>query len=237
MKTTLSPIAVYSNCISKTLYCLLLTIVATAGHSQSLCFDPANDFRYHTYNNCTDVSALDVNNDGHLDVVAAGGGPLSIHIGNGDGTFIPYFTTTFSVPSDIESIDFDNDGDLDLYCWGNGSCIAVRNEGDGTFTLAGSMSTEVTASSDTQFALGDVTGNGISDIIVPDPDNDKLVVIETDLLGIPQSSFMLPVIDAPTNVQCGDLNNDGIEDLVVASNSGDDMGIYYGEGGDSFTAI
>ncbi|WP_400194333.1 FG-GAP-like repeat-containing protein [Hymenobacter sp. B81] len=64
------------------------------------------------------VTAADVDGDGDLDVLAAGGGAtgtVSTLRNNGNGTFLaPRLTTVGAFPVQVVATDFDNDGDLDF---------------------------------------------------------------------------------------------------------------------------
>lgn len=201
--------------------------------AQSLCFDPASDNRYETDELCMDIGVLDVNDDGHLDVVASGGSMASIHLGNGDGTFQPLYTSAPGTNNDIEFIDFDNDGDLDFYSYSSGNCVAGRNLGNGTFEWAGYLGVTLNNGLFTEMSVGDVTGDGNPDIVVNDY-NGELHVIQTDDDGIPVSSFIIDMPDAASNVKVGDLNGDALMDIVVSFAINDNIAVYTAQGGTSF---
>ncbi len=212
-------------------------IFSIHANSQNLCFDPANDNRYETPGLCMDLGVLDVNNDGHLDVVVAGGSETSIHIGNGDGTFEPYYTSLPGTNWDIEFVDFDNDGDLDFYSYGFGNCVAGRNLNDGTFEWAGYLGVVLQNDQMSEMSTGNVLGNGGSDIVFNDQGADVVYIMDTDNAGIPISSISLNVLDTPINVKVGNLNGDGNMDIVVSSSVLEDIGIYLSNGDGTFTEI
>jgi len=210
-----------------------IIVITQTSLSQSLCFDPASDNRYETDESCMDIGVLDVNNDGHLDVVASGGSMASIHLGNGDGTFQPLYTSAPGTNNDIEFIDFDNDGDLDFYSYGSGNCVAGRNLGNGTFEWAGYLGVTLNLQIFSEMSVGDITGDGNPDIVVNDHSGD-IHVIQTDNDGIPVSSFIIDTLDPISNIKVGDLNGDALMDIVGAFTINDNVVIYMAQGGTSF---
>ena len=71
----------------------------------------------------TDVEVVDIDRDGHLDIVTANpfNDTVSLLQGSGNGTML--FASTFSggeQPMSIEAADFDRDGRLDLAITQNG---------------------------------------------------------------------------------------------------------------------
>lgn len=207
------------------------------GNSQNLCFDPANDNRYETSGLCMDLGVLDINNDGHLDVIVTGGSETSIHIGNGDGTFEPYYTSQPGTNWDIEFADIDSDGDLDFYSYGFGGCVVGRNLNNGSFEWAGSLGVTLQNNQMSEMSIGNVLGNGGFDIVFNDQGADLVYIMDTDNFGIPFTSTSISVIDNPLNVKVGNLNGDSNMDIVVSSGVLEDIGIYLSNGDGTFTEI
>lgn len=92
------------------------------------------------------ITAADFNNDGKVDLATGNagspgplGGTLSILIGNGNGTFIPFITYSVGgAPHSLISADFNVDGKLDLAVGNTGGSnfSVLLGNGNGTFAPA-----------------------------------------------------------------------------------------------------
>ncbi len=216
----------------------LLTLIAGGcslfAFSQSLCFDPANDNRYETNGTCMDVGVVDMNGDTHLDIVAATGNSVAIHLGNGDGTFDPFYTNEVGTNWDIEMVDFDDDGDLDYYSYGFGNLVAVRNLGNGNFEWAGYLGTTMVNDQFSQMSVGNIDNDPQPEILINDI-GDALFIFQTDADGIPVSSSTLyGTVVNPSNLKLGDLNGDNYADLAVASSTSQLVAICLANGDGTF---
>src|SRR5207302_5773726 len=105
-------------------------------------FQPAHS--YAVGFNGRSVAAGDLNADGHLDLVVAGGAGVSVLLGNGDGTFqaAQNYTAGPSVTS-VAIGDFSGHGHPDLAVASaeasypfNGTVTILLGKGDGTFQQA-----------------------------------------------------------------------------------------------------
>jgi len=198
------------------------------------------------------VAVADLRSNGQLDLVVTnycqiggqdscqGTGEVAVLLGNGDGTFQPavvystgaYFATFVAVG------DLNSDGIPDLVvadqcvsyvqneCTGSGVSVLLGN-GDGTFQSA------VTYGSGGypaySVAVGDLRGNGILDLVVTNAGfecDDPSVGV---LLGNGDGTFQ-PAVTYDTGGSCaasvavGDVNGDGIPDLIVANYCYDNCG-------------
>jgi hypothetical protein len=118
-----------------------------------------------------DAIVVDINGDGHQDLVLAMNGPVAISLGKGDGTFVD--TVFYQVdPSlnpgffgGVSAADFNGDGKLDVVASGyNGYVVFFPGNGDGTLATAVPMSNggfNLTAQ-----ASADFDGDGKLDLLV-----------------------------------------------------------------------
>lgn len=131
------------------------------------------------------VAVADLNADGKPDLAVASnsfannecdGGPVSVLLGNGDGTFqtaVPYYASGCDTSS-VTVADVNGDGKLDLVAtttagfegYGDGIVEVFLGNGDGTFTL--DSSNDSGGLSSASGAVADVNGDGKPDLLVTD---------------------------------------------------------------------
>jgi hypothetical protein len=202
------------------------------------------------------VAAVDLNNDGKLDVVIAHQiacyvAPcvvtdlISVMIGNGDGTFQP----SRELPvgrgmSEIAVGDYNRDGFKDLAIGGTqGQVYLLQGVGDGTFV----QQPTVTAVVDTFFIpvtdidVADFNGDSIQDLVVAVPHNGSRTAI---LIGNGDGTFRAPLVltsptlNQPQQQAVADYNGDGFQDLALSLGDGNQglMQIRNGNGDGTFQA-
>ncbi len=108
------------------------------------------------------VATADFNGDGKVDFVVANNlnSNVSVHLGNGDGTFQPEVSyTTDAFPDSVVVGDFNGDGKLDLAVRSSSSFTisVLLGNGDGTFQP---FKTTPTAACQGRLAEGDLNGDG-----------------------------------------------------------------------------
>jgi len=196
-----------------------------------------------------DVAVGDLNGDGIQDIVTTGfsasTGTVAVNLGVGDGTF---GTATSYAAESISSLaiklaDFNNDGIMDIATAGTGAStgqVTVRlGRGDGTFGSTITYATESSGSSD--LSLGDLNGDGFVDIVTAGTGATFGAV--TIRFGAGNGTFgaALSYQMGPTyssTVALGDLNNDGILDIVSGgSGSGSFVSARLGRGDGTFQAM
>lgn len=202
------------------------------------------------------VAAVDLNNDGKLDVVIAheiacyvapcvNTDLISVMIGNGDGTFQP----SREIPvgrgmSEIAVGDYNRDGFKDLAIGGTqGQVYLLHGVGDGTFVQQPTVTAVVDPSfiPVTDIDAADFNGDSIQDLVVAVPHNGSRTAI---LIGNGDGTFRTPLVltsphlNLPQQQAVADYNGDGFQDLALSLGDGSFglMQIRNGNGDGTFQA-
>ena len=185
------------------------------------------------------VLAADVNLDKKLDLIVGFGTEAFLFLGNGDGTF----QAAKSLPAfPLVVADFTNDGKPDLLadgqpCSNNGSFHVFPGNGDGTFQNPLPCSPQSGNGDWTtkDIAVGDLNGDGKLDVVWGTVRSTTSVSV---WLGNGDGTFQPSItVEALAGqgakpVALGDLNHDGITDLVVATSHG--VSVLLGNGDGTF---
>jgi hypothetical protein len=193
------------------------------------------------------IAVGDFNNDGIPDVVGilngSGGTSLAVLLGKGDGTF------GFPVSSAAGAVglvnflgvgDFNRDGNLDLAIIDADTVELFFGNGDRTFTVGPSYAVllpEGHGGNATGLAVGDVTGNGILDLVWGINDIVSGTTYLVVMLGNGDGTFQTPLTTvadpgtAPAAI--ADFNFDGKADFV-ATGIGNDVSFSRGNGDGTF---
>jgi hypothetical protein len=183
------------------------------------------------------VAAADLNGDGNLDLVvtavnvnSAGSlqpGTISVMLGHGDGTFAAAVTYTIGKMATSVAIgDLNGDGKPDLavadYAPGAADVAVLLGNGDGTFQTAVKYPAVNGADS---VVMGDFNGDGNLDLAVSSNSAGANSAggsagAVTVLLGRGDGTFRNSMVYGaginPLTVAVGDVNGDGLPDLVFA---------------------
>jgi hypothetical protein len=159
---------------------------------------------------------VDFNGDKKPDValVEGTGGGVGVCLGNGDGTFQTAIVSDAGVQhSGLIFGDFNRDGKMDLAATDTGGLSILLGHGDGTFKSA----TLIALSNIVYTATGDFNHDGKLDIaaMVNTPDGPEMAVLLGNGNGTFKSPVTTPVPNASPPFVVGDLNGDGIPDIVT----------------------
>ena len=163
--------------------------------------------------------------------------PLTIYLGNADGTYTIAPTSSLNLYSLGPMVvgDFNGDGKQDLAILNGGvnTVTILLGNGDGTFTIA--PSSPSIGAIPLQIAEGDLNGDGIMDLVVTTESSTPLVV----LLGNGDGTFSpAPAVTAasstPYSICIGDFNGDGNLDFAVTDLYTDTISVFQGNGDGTF---
>jgi uncharacterized protein (TIGR03437 family) len=192
------------------------------------------------------VAVADFNEDGKPDIVVAN--PLNHNIGvllgNGDGTFGPPTDYLTVADGRIVVADFNNDGNPDIAVahMASSSVGILLGNGDGTFAPPHEYPT---TNPPVYIVAGDLNGDGAVDLATANNNSLSLLVGNGDgTFASPAILAASPVFASPyQGLSVGDLNGDGILDLVTANPDTSAVGygatslsVYLGHGDGTFAA-
>ncbi|MCA9276908.1 MAG: VCBS repeat-containing protein [Phycisphaerales bacterium] len=179
------------------------------------------------------IAAGDMDNDGDDDLVVIESEAVKLYR-NQAGTLIPeQLFVNFGIGGDaIHLADYDHDGDLDVLCSGGVPFINVlTNLGGGTFdpfflSFPGNYAART-------IAFADVSGDGLGDIITS---NDQqlsqfAVNLSRNQPTLRSGVLQYAVADPPSDLLTGDLNHDGIADIITISAASETYTVIISEGG------
>lgn len=193
--------------------------------------------------NPSSLAFTDVDDDGILDLIVGLEGETRIALfrgngsgGVGDGTFAPAtFIEMVIGPRSVAVADLDEDGYEDLIAVGGGSGLVIARGqgidgvGDGTFAAATLTSVTTTPNA---VHVTDLNDDGIWDLAITA--TGLRVLLGNGTAGKGDGTFAAPVSYStganPSSVTSGDLDADGITDIVVGNAGTNSVSILLGNG-------
>lgn len=180
--------------------------------------------------------AADCNGDGVLDLVGiseGGGYAVDWFTGLGNGSFSAFHVvpnTLGLIGKRIYAGNFDNDGHVDLLAVHASGAMVLRNDpqGTGNFNSSGGIvANEAMASG----AVADLDGDGLDDVVTAGSNlkvwrclgNGQFTLLQSQSLGV-----------GGLDTKLGDLDNDGVLDVLVVGYAG--AQVFFGQGGGTFGA-
>lgn len=159
----------------------------------------------------------DLNGDGWLDLVTPNPGNAGVVLSTARPglAFVAAASVRATAPFGVRLADFDGDGALDLIsASGEGTSVVelFRGDGRGGFRQPAHATFRVAAGGK-NLAVGDLNGDGFPDAVVCSWASDVLVVLGNAGSMV---SVRLRGFENPWGLALADLNEDGLDDFVIA---------------------
>ncbi len=175
------------------------------------------------------VALGDFNEDGQMDIVSAGWGPVAVAINQGGGASWSVSQVSSAAAHGVQVGDVNGDGHLDIVgCYGDVKLLLGNGAGGFSEVTVYSGFAWIDSNwglSESEVGIADIDGDGDNDIIVSTmKPNIHTIAWFENLGGNPPSFTMWPVESGTANTSYGvevqDVNRDGCVDIVAGINNG-----------------
>jgi hypothetical protein len=185
------------------------------------------------------IATGDINGDGFADLVTCNQSTnnISVLLSDGKKDFKPAMVfATGSQPKSIALGDFNRDGRLDVVTanFGSGTISVLFGNGDGTFQPAQNFTAGIQTQS---VVVGDVNNDGIPDIVVTSVQSETTDAFLSNGDGTfqpPKEFIFNNGYAGMTQIALGDMNDDGILDVVGIYGYGQGLQVWVGNGDGTF---
>lgn len=185
------------------------------------------------------LGAGDFNNNGATDIVFANRytSRVGLTLGNGVGGFAaPSLIQTFSngQPYQLAVGDFNEDGNLDVLTCDSNTGILTRLQGNGSGGFAPAAGVPV-GGTPSAIALADLNLDGHTDAVACrlEPEDDVVTLLGSGLGTFPQNQKYVTGT-GPRSARVGDLDRDGILDIIVANRTASNVAFLRGSSSPPF---
>lgn len=181
-----------------------------------------------------------IDNDNHLDVVVASGGPLavtqgevSVLTGNGQGGFSLQATLTAGVGTSAVAIgDANRDGRTDIVALNSGArtlSVFLANS-QGGFVAQNPIAVGTSQSELRALAMGLIDSDNVPDLVIADWSMGVVLVRLGNGSGGFTAASSAQVGSRPQSVVLSDIDADGKTDVLVANEQSMDVSLLFGDG-------
>jgi hypothetical protein len=181
-----------------------------------------------------DVTSADLDGDGNLDALFAGQSPKSVRtfLGDGDGGTLDSLTTTMIAGvARLTTLDLDLDGDLDVLAATNQYIRPLINGGVGDLSPAAQVDHP---GSPRDIVVRDLDGDGRGEVALTTTNPGTVRIYDVVGQGVLEGVGTYETGELPRRSLFGDLNEDGLFDLVVPVRLDHRVEVRFGLGDNQF---